>query len=85
MKTKLALVTLALAFSGCASYRVPPITAQELTYDRKDPAGGTVITAKNVRVEDGKVKADEVNWVTTYPAFSIRVQAKGYERVVKKE
>lgn len=85
MKTKIIAIALgSLLLSGCASYRVPPITAAEVIYNRKDPAGGTVIEAKNVRVEDDKVKADEVTWTTTYPAFSIHVSAKGYERAVKK-
>jgi len=85
MKTIL-LVIVALALSGCAtSYNLPAITAKEFEYNRTDPAGGTQVKAKNVRVEDDRVKADEASWNTTYPAFSLRVSVKGYERIKGKD
>lgn len=70
----------ALFLSGCASYRLPAVTAQEVNYRRTDPLGGTQITAKNVKSDEEKVSADEATWLTNYPWFSVSVTLKGYER-----
>lgn len=81
MKTRIAIITLAaLLLGGCASYKLPAVTAAEISYHRTDPVGGTQITATNVRVDGDAVKADDATWVTTYPAFSVSVHVKGYER-----
>jgi hypothetical protein len=80
MKTLLAI--LVLGASGCASYTLPPITAQKIVYDRKDPIGGTHIEAVGVRVDAGMVRADRATWVTTYPAWSISVTVEDYSRKV---
>lgn len=80
MKTKIILFLAALLLSGCASYRLPDVTAQEVNYRRTDPFGGTQITAKNVRSGANSITADEAMWVTTYPSFSISVTLRGYER-----
>ena len=83
MKT-LLIIAIAVLLSGCASYQLPAINAAEFSYHRTDPAGGTTITAKNVKVDADKVKADEAQWTTTYPTFSLHVEVKGYERDLKK-
>lgn len=82
MKPALLLICV-LLLSGCASYQLPAINAKEFSYHRTDPAGGTTITAKNVQVDDTKVKAEEATWTTTYPTFSLHVEVKGYERDLK--
>lgn len=71
---------LLLTSSGCVSYKLPAITAQEFHYRRTDPVGGTQIKAVNVRVDGEAVKADAASWNTTYPAVSLTVEVKGYER-----
>ncbi len=78
----LLIILAALALSGCASYRLPAVTAESIDYHRTDPIGGTKITAKGVKVTDGKVKAEEATWVTQYPQFSVTVTIKGYERKI---
>lgn len=83
MKT-LLIIAIALLLSGCTSYNLPAINAASFSYHRTDPAGGTTITAKNVKVDADKVKADEAQWTTTYPTFSLHVEVKGYERALKK-
>jgi hypothetical protein len=77
---KLLLISLCILFTGCASYKLPPISADEINYSRKDPAGGTTITAKNVRVDGDTLKAEEATWVTTYPMVSINVSVKNFEQ-----
>lgn len=82
MKTIIALLC-AVLLSGCASYKLPAINAESFSYHRTDPAGGTTITAKNVKVDTSKVKAEEATWTTTYPTFSLHVEVKGYERALE--
>lgn len=82
MKTILSILC-AVLLSGCASYKLPAINAAEFSYHRTDPAGGTTITAKNVKVDAEKVKAEEATWTTTYPSFSLHVEVKGYERALE--
>jgi hypothetical protein len=75
-----------LALTGCSTLqKLPPINAEEFTYERRDPAGGTKITAKNVKsnLAKNEVSADEVDWNTTYPMFSISVSVKGYSQSVE--
>lgn len=83
MKPTILLVCAVLLLSGCASYKLPAINAAEFSYHRTDPAGGTTITAKNVKVDTSKVKAEEAAWTTTYPTFSLHVEVKGYERALE--
>jgi hypothetical protein len=79
----LALVGLMVLLTGCSTLRkLPAINAEEFTYERHDPAGGTKITAKNVKSDPSQdqVSADEVSWITSYPMISISVTAKGYSQ-----
>lgn len=87
MKTILTLIiaTAIIGLTGCASFKLPAITAEELSYHRTDPIGGTQITAKKVKVTEGKVKAEEATWTTQYPSWTISVQVKGYERKLTKK
>lgn len=80
MLTAIVLILAAALLSGCVSYKLPAITAQEFNYRRTDPVGGTQIKAVNVRVDGEAVKADAASWNTTYPAVSLTVEVKGYER-----
>lgn len=79
---KSALVFAAMLLAGCASYKLPAVNAGQISYRRTDPLGGTQVEATNVRVEDGKVKAETASWVTTYPSFSVSVQVRDYERPI---
>lgn len=83
--TSLLIASVLIGLTGCASYKLPAITATEINYHRTDPAGGTQVTAKDVKITDGKVKAAEATWTTTYPMWSISVQVKGYERKLTKK
>jgi hypothetical protein len=80
-----AFGSLAVLNTGCASYKLPPISADEINYSRKDPAGGTTITAKGVRVEGETLKADEATWVTTYPMVSVNVSVKNFRQKAPKK
>lgn len=83
MKTLLVLACL-VTLSGCASYRLPAITAESMTYKRSEPFGGTEVKASGVKVTDSKVTANTASWVTIYPSFSVSVSVEGYERKLKK-
>lgn len=84
MKTKLAALLITVLLTGCATMqKLPPIDADAITYERHDPIGGTVIQAKNVRVNDaakGSLTADEVEWTTTYPQFGVHIKVLGYRQ-----
>lgn len=78
MKKLILLVPLLLC--GCASYNLPAIQADSFIYHRTDPAGGTTIEAKGVKVTATEVIAERASWTTTYPAWSVQVVTEGYRR-----
>jgi uncharacterized protein YcfL len=84
MISRVVVLSLVLfTLSGCSTLRkLPAINAEEFVYERHDPAGGTKITAKNVKADPkkGDVSADEVSWITSYPMISISITAKGYSQ-----
>lgn len=72
-----------LSFTGCTStlQKLPPINADSFIYERHDPMGGSVVTAKKVTLAgDGSVSADEAEWNTTYPQFGVHVKVIGYKQ-----
>lgn len=72
----LCLLSSVLCFTGCAS--IPPVVSvEQLDYSRSDPAGGTTITAKGIKLEDGKLTVDEYSRETHYPSFNQSVKLKG--------
>jgi hypothetical protein len=83
---KRAIVLLSLFLCGCHSLqKLPPISADAFEYSRNDPAGGTKISAKNIKTDGaGNVTAEEVTWDTTYPAFGVHIKAVGYKQEAKK-
>lgn len=78
----LLVLLAALLLGGCSAMpqNLPAVVADEIAYQRNDPLGGSVITAKNVNVDGEHVRAEEASWKTTYPAFSISLHVKGYKR-----
>lgn len=86
MKKYIAIILAAalLALSGCMSaskdFTLPQVSADSLTYSRTDPLGGTQIEATGVKVTEDAVTADTASWNTTYPSFTVKLNAKGYRR-----
>lgn len=71
--------------SGCTSTSVgridlPDISADSLTYKRTDPAGGTVITVKNMVDHGTHVTADKLTVTTIYPTITLTVDVDNYRR-----
>lgn len=74
-------LVLCLALSGCASsFRLPEVSGESFVYSRKDVAGGTVVTAKNVKVTEEMVEAEHVNWSTSYPFMSVSLTVDGFKQ-----
>lgn len=81
--TLAALCIVILFFTGCASYSLPPIAADQIEYHRTDPFGGTLVKATGVKITDQTITAETASWVTHYPSFSVTVEVKGYKRKIK--
>lgn len=95
MKTKVlplilvALCAALLAVTGCQNpmqslAKLPPISADSFTYQRKDPLGGATVTATGVKTTtdaNGKVTnihADSLHASETYPQFGISIDIKNF-------
>jgi len=79
MKTCIVIVfcaTSSFILTGCGS--LPKVaSAEELTYQRSDPFGGSTISAKGIKWENGKLSVDEYSRSTHYPSLNQSVTIKG--------
>lgn len=76
-------VAAALLLSGCATsrnYRLPPISADEVTVEHRDWFGGITARATDIKVTEKYITAATAEWEVTYGGWHDKVVAKGYRQ-----
>jgi hypothetical protein len=82
MKTTLLLIALALC-SGCVSkraYRLPPISADEISVTHTDWFGSIKASGSGVKITEAYLTWAEARWEITYGGWSDIVIAKNYRQ-----
>ena len=83
ISVRLLVLLSVVLLTGCATsrnYRLPNISADEVTVEHRDWIGGISARATDVKVTDRYLTAATAEWEVTYGGWHDKVVAKGYRQ-----